>query len=162
MKLYIKRDVSDEKSRFSVLDSDCKEKYRIEKVRSVFGEKLAILDKEKITCLTIRRFALFFFDVFYISTKNESYYLLLSKSQGNIRCKFYAISWRIRGDLVTKSFDIMDADNTVVATHIKRWGCGGAGCELNVFDKSRELFALAAVTCINTLQTTETAAMQPL
>ena len=162
MKLYIKRDVSDAVSRFSVLDCDLKEKYRIIGTKSCFGEKLIIPDRGKTPLLCISRVVLPFCDAFFVSAKNEGYRLTVTKSRGAMSCRFYGISWRIRGDLITKSYDILDADNTVIATHIKRWSSSGFGCELNIFDESRELFCIAAVTCINSIITAENTAAQPL
>ncbi|MDR0914065.1 MAG: hypothetical protein LBM65_02720, partial [Oscillospiraceae bacterium] len=121
MKLYIKRDTSDLLARFSVLDEQCKEKYLVLGSRSPSGEKLVITDTQGEKLLKIKKIPLPVLHAFSIGNKEENFKLIVNLSAKSSTCYYYGISWRIRGDISTGSYDIIDADGTVVASHIKRF-----------------------------------------
>lgn len=145
MKLYIKRDKSTENSMFVVFDELCNEKYYIVGSK----DKLELLNLNKEKCMTIRRMPLPAIRAYSISVGKNNIKFIIGNSKSKVPCYYYGIGWRIRGDIFIKSFDILDADNSLVATHAKRFSRCGDGYELNVFNEVREMFCIATAVCIN-------------
>ncbi|MDP4119637.1 MAG: hypothetical protein Q8876_01065, partial [Bacillota bacterium] len=75
---------------------------------------------------------------------------------------FYGISWHIRGDLLTKNYDIVDIDNSVIMSHCVRWGQFGDGYEINILSENREILCLCVAICLNHIQLAEIKAPQAL
>jgi len=157
MILYIKRDITDITSRFTVFDETCTaEKYLVTGTHSAAGEKMQIVPANgSEVLLTIKKIPLPVLHTYSISDKKESIKLIVNNAGKTGTCYYYGISWRIRGTIETGSYDIVDADNTVIASHIKRWSSCGDGFELNVNNEDRELFCIATAVCLNSFLAAE-------
>lgn len=145
MKLYIKQDKSIENQLFIVYDELCNEKYFVKGNK----DKLYIVDLSGDTLLKIRRIFLPTLKAFSITAQKQNIKFIINNSNKFPNCYFYGIGWRVRGNVFIKSFDIIDADNSLVATHIKRFSPCGDGYELNVINESKELFSIATAICVN-------------
>ena len=84
-----------------------------------------------------------------ISAQKQNIKFIMNNSNKFSNCYFYGVGWRVRGNVFIKSFDIIDADNSLIATHIKRFSPCGDGYELNVINESKELFSIATEICVN-------------
>ncbi|MGN1051231.1 MAG: hypothetical protein ACI4QE_02905, partial [Acutalibacteraceae bacterium] len=122
--------------------------------------KLNVSSFDSEVKVRIRKIPLPVFNTFLIFDDSELIRLVLVENFFRIQGYFHGISWRIRGDILSKNFDIVDADNTTVATLIRRWGRECDIYELTIFDKQRELFALASILSINSFNLSEKEALQ--
>ncbi|MGN0489708.1 MAG: hypothetical protein ACI4HO_10640 [Ruminococcus sp.] len=158
MKLYIKRDKSSENSMFIVFDELCKEKYLVTGSK----DKLKLKNLKGETLLKIKRIPFPTLRTYSITAKSSNIKLVISSLKTAVNCYFYGIGWHIRGNIFIKSFDIIDADNSLVATHIRRFSPCGDGYELNVINEDRELFSIATALCVNLEAKVDTVQMQPI
>lgn len=145
MKLYIKRDKSTDKSMFVVFDEHCNEKYYVVGSK----DKLELINTDKNKLMTIRRVPLPALNAYSITVGKNNIKFIIGNSNSKVPCYYYGIGWHIRGNIFIKSFDILDADNSLVATHAQRFSRCGDGYELNVVNEGRELFCIATAICIN-------------
>lgn len=153
MKLFIKRDTTDLESRYYILDDKLKEKYLITGKHTASGDRIKLLDMEKNELLTIRKIPLPVLKAFSITKlkgEKKNIGLIVNSDVEDGLCYFHGISWRIRGSIHTGSYDIMDVDNTVIASNIRRWSSSGTGFELNINNENCELFCIGTVICLNT------------
>ena len=111
MKLFVKRDKTVDGSMFAVLDENCRDKYFIRCSKN----NIILVDLNDEVLLKVKQLLLPALKTFSISSKERNIKLMINSKSS---CYFYGISWHIRGDFFTKSFDIIDADNSVVAVHI--------------------------------------------
>lgn len=153
MKLYLKKDTSDVNSRFVVLDELCKEKYYVVQSAGYNFHNLDIIDLGFNRVCKIRTMPLPLVYSHTITDKNDAIRLLVSKSYNRPLAYYYGISWRIRGNLILKNYEIVDNDNTVLLSHFNRWSMNEKGYELNVEDESRELLLIASAVCIDRIET---------
>lgn len=158
MKLYIKRDKSTDNSMFVVFDEHCNEKYYVIGSKDKF--ELINLGKEKL--LKIRRVPLPALNAFSISAYKRNIKFIIGSSSSKVQCYYYGIGWRIRGNIFIKSFDILDADNSLVATHVKRFSGCGDGYELNIINEDMELFGIATALCINLVAKVDNPCLQAI
>lgn len=159
MKFFFKRDISCADARFVIYDALCNEKYFVvSNGKSV--EKLKLIDLEGNTLLKIKKLPLPVVYAFSISHKTENIKMILNPAKSAAGCYYYGISWHIRGNVFEKNFDIIDVDNTVVATHLKRWSGCADGYELNVYCREKELLCIASAVCINIVSIVDNPAIQ--
>lgn len=142
MKLFLKRDISSFDSLFTVLDDKCSDKYYVRRVKNI----IELRDLRGKPLLKIRSLPFPALRAYSMSTVGRSAKLMINPKS---RCYYYGLSWHIRGDILTKSFDIIDADNSLVATHCKRFCDSGDGFELNIENEAAELFCIGTAVCVN-------------
>lgn len=148
MKLFIKRDNSSENSLFVIMDEFCNDLY----YATGCADKIKLYNTDKICCMKIRRVSLPAIKAYSISVGKRNIKFLISSHNLKAPCYYYGVKWRIRGNIFINSFDILDVDNTKIASVAKRFGNCGDGFELNVYDNKKEMFCIATVLCLN-LQT---------
>ncbi len=143
MKLFVKRDKSADGAMFAVLDEFCNDKYYVKTVKN----NIALCDLRGKVMLKIKPLPLPALRAYSLSTRQRSVRFIVNSKKNT--CYFYGISWHIRGDFFAKSFDIMDADNSVAATHAERFCDNGSGYELNIYSEHNELFCIGVAVCAN-------------
>lgn len=143
MKLFIKRDKTVDGAMFAVLNENCENKYYVKNVKNI----ISLCDLHGKALLKIKPLALPALRAYSLSTKQKSVRFIVNQKKST--CYFYGISWHIRGDFFAKSFDIIDADNSVAATHAERFCNGGRGYELNIYSEHNELFCIGVAVCAN-------------
>lgn len=158
MKLYLKRDLSSENSRFVVLDELCREKYYVLSTGKSL-EKLLITTTDGIVVTKINRLPLPMLQAYSITCGGKNIRFILNPAKDARNCYYYGISWHIRGQIFTKSFDILDVDNTVIAAHYRSFGtCGGY--ELDIYSEENQQFCLATAVCVNMAELSENPAIK--
>ena len=143
MKLFIKRDRTADGSLFCVLNEFCKDKYYVRSAKN----SIVLCDLNDKVLLRIKRLILPSLKAYTLVSAERTIRFMVNPRKSY--CWFYGMSWYIRGDFFTKSFDIMDADNSVVATHARRFCDGGSGYELNIFAEHNECFCIGVAVCAN-------------
>lgn len=143
MKLFIKRDKTTDGTLFVVLDEYLNSKYCIKSVKN----SVVMIDKNGKKLLRIKRIMLPALRTYTIVSGERTIRFMINQKKAY--CFFYGISWHIRGDFFAKSFDIINADNSVVATHARRFADSGGGYELNINSEYNELLCVGVAICAN-------------
>lgn len=150
--VFLKRDISDAFSRYNVYDDRGDIKYEVIGKHSASGEKINILKDGNIVT-KIRDFDFLLLNSFSISAFGDTIGILVTRNSKGISATFRSISWRVRGDLLKKNFDIIDADNSLVCS-ISSLPCENCtSYKIEVFSENRELFCIASALCFDLLKT---------
>ncbi len=159
LKLYISRDISSVTSRFVVYDELCKEKYIVTSSNKSL-EKLKITDLDGNVITKINRLPLPLLNAYSITNGKKNIKFILNPAKNAENCYYYGISWHIRGRVFTKSFDILDVDNSLIATQIRSFEKCVDGYELNIKSEEFEQFCLASAVCVNLTASINNPALQ--
>lgn len=159
MKIFLKRDKSDENSRYIVYDDKGNELYRIIGKRKASVERTYIM-KEQTCIAKIRDADLGMLRTCHVTAQPQSFHIVLSTSRSRLSVTYHGVSFHIRGDALLKSYDIMDIDNTVVACVARRFNSSTQALEINIYDKKYELSCIASAVCFDRLSTTDCMALQ--
>ena len=141
MKLFIKRDKTVDGALFAVLDEYGENKYYVKAAKNC----IVLLDLNGNTLLKIKRLLLPAAKTYTLISNDRTIRFLINPKKAF--CAFYGISWHIRGDFFAKSFDIIDADNSVAATFSKRFN--EDGYELIINCEHNEYLCLGVAICSN-------------
>ena len=143
MKLFIKRDKTVDNALFAVLDEFCNNKYYVKSEKN----NIVLCDLKGKVKLKIKRLVLPAVKTYTLVSEERTMRFIINPKKSY--CYFYGMSWHIRGDFFAKSFDIIGADNSVVATHEKRFSENGSGYELNINSEHHELLCIGIAVCAN-------------
>lgn len=150
MKVFLQRNISDAGARYEVADDRGELKYRIRGKVNPTGESIRIRDVANKVVGKVRRIGFSTLSAYRISIDSESIYLHTVISAGKVSIRFRSISFSVRGDVRTGSYDIIDADNSVVCAVSKDYAKGCITLTINT--EERELFCIAMVACIDNLK----------
>lgn len=156
MKLFIKRNISSEKTAFVVFNEQGYEKYNIvlKKKKSYYGFDIISTDSN-LMC-KVRKIPVGNVNTYSIKDNCRRVTFVCVPVSDTIKCHFYGVNWHVTGNAISKNFYIMDVDNSVIATHKMI----APDYELNVFDNANELISLATCICINLINTVDNRATQ--
>lgn len=156
MKLFLKRNISSEKSCFTIFDELGYEKYSAVFTGSKSASRINVADNKNKTVLKIRKVPLVGTHTFVFKAGKSHVTFVTVVSQKGIHGYYYGNNWHISGDAASGSFSIIDVDNTVISSQIKHADC----MELIIPDKSNELYCLATSICLNLFNTVDKLAIQ--
>lgn len=158
MKLFLQRDTSELSARYRVFDERGKLCFLITGKRNPSGETLRIRTPDGETVCRIRSLGFSALCVYSISAGGESIRLNVAVGSGRVSVRFRGISFFVRGDVLMGSYSILDADTAVVCEAGKDYA---QGCtQLILHQQDREMFCLAAVACIDSLNVGSVPALQ--
>ncbi len=151
VRYWLQRDRSDEKARYAVYDGRGRLKYCVKGTVKPSGEVMWLCDENGTAAGKIVRLGFNTFSVYRIRTDHETVRLGIAAASGRARVTFSGISFSIRGDVLSGSYEIIDADATVIASASKDFmkSC----VQLTVNQEERELFCIGAAICIDSLTT---------
>lgn len=152
MKLYLKRDCSEQNVCFIVLDELGEERYYVLKDSSYNFHNLAITGPSLNKLCTIHCVPLPVIYAYNLFDGSDRIRLIFNKNSSRPVISYFGISWRVRGDIFGKNYEIVDTDNTVLLSHYNRWAGCAKGYEVDIVDEPRELLLLASVICIDRIQ----------
>lgn len=141
MNLFIKRDRTVDGALFAVFDEKGENKYYVRSVKNC----IVLCDLKGKTLLRIKRILLPALKTYTLVSSDRTIRLLINPKKSY--CWFYGMSWRIRGDFFSKSFDIMDADNSVAATFARRFDDDSYKLIINC--EHNELLCIGVAVCAN-------------
>lgn len=158
MKLYINRDTHNVSARFVVYDDLYREKYTVTADKKSF-KRLKITTSDGKTAVKILQLPLPIVQVYSISDFKRNIKFTVKPSGFCADAGFYGVSWHIRGNILSKSFDIDDADNSIIAVHSCAFekNC----CMLEIMNPENELFCLASAVCANLVSVTGEKELRP-
>ncbi len=158
MVLYLQCDTSDIGARYTVSDETGALRYTVTGKRNPSGESMRIRDFRGETVCKIRSLGFSALSVYSINSGSESMRLNIAVGTGRAAVRFRGISFIVRGDVLTGSYSILDADTAVVCTVGRDFAHGCT--QLLIEQKEREIFCLATAICINTLNVGRIPALQ--
>lgn len=159
MKIYLKRDKSNEHCRYVVYDELFKELYTVLGKHSSSGERMYIqysdncIAKIRITSLALLRSC-------HVTTNDENFRIVITNTKDKIAINYHGVAYHIRGDVLLKSYDILDVDNTLIACVQKRFNTNSEVLEINVNNSKHELSCIASALCLNTICTNDALLLQ--
>lgn len=156
MKLYIKRDKTVDGAMFAVFDQNGRNKYYVRGDKNTI--KVCTLNNKAL--LSIKRLPLPGLKAFSLTSKERSVRFIINPKKYN--CFFYGISWQIRGDFFSGSFEIIGADNSVIASHSKSFSSGEGSYELDINSEHNELFCIGIAVCSNLESKVDKLVVQPV
>lgn len=155
MKLYIKRGNDTENIPFVVYDELANEKYfvKLDKTHPLY--KLSITLADSKTVCKIRQLILPGALAFSIKADSRNARLVLNKNKSSLNCAIYGINWHIDGNIFTRNYNILDVDNSLIATHSRSFTSTENTCELCVEDDKNSIFCVASAICISMMNTVD-------
>lgn len=156
MKLFIKRNISPDKSCFTVFDEYGNEKYNATFTGSKSVSKLIVSDNADKTVLKIRKIPIVGTHTFAFKSGKHHITFVMIISPNGILGYYYGNNWHINGEIANGNFSIIDVDNSVIATLRKNTDYS----ELNITDDCDELYCVATSICTNLINTVDKFAMQ--
>ncbi len=158
VKVFLQRDISDIASRFETLDEKGHVKYVIKGKLTASGESMCIYDTQDTAVCRIRRLGFSAFAAYRLTVGDETARLNIAVTGGRATVRFRGISFCVRGDAVVGSYEILDADGTLVCAVFRDYAKGYT--QLTIADSKRELFCIGAAVCIDSLKPYATPALQ--
>lgn len=159
MKIYLKRDKSDIDSRYIVYSQSGEELYKIRGKHTRSSHRLYITSGEQCVA-KIRDTNLSMIRSCYVTTKDSSFHITITHSKGKFAVAFHGVTLFIRGDIINKSYDILDIDNTVLSCVCRRFSASNDALEININDINFELVSIATAVCLDNVCTTDAIALQ--
>lgn len=156
MKLFIKRNISPDKSCFTVFDEYGNEKYNATFTGSKSVSKLIVSDNADKTVLKIRKIPIVGTHTFAFKSGKHHITFVMIISPNGILGYYYGNNWHINGEIANGNFSIIDVDNSVIATLRKHTDYS----EINITDDCDELYIVATSICTNLINTVDKFAMQ--
>ena len=149
VKLYLQRDTSAADARYQVADETGRLRYTVTGKRTASGECMRIQNTEGEEVCRIRGLGFSALSIYSVSAGSESMRLNIAVGTGRAAVRFRGISFFIRGDALTGSYAVLDADTAVVCDVGKDFA---RGCvQLLLHQKEREVFCLATAICIDSI-----------
>ncbi len=142
MKFYLQQSTNPD-TLFAVSDFLGQPVYRVTGDSLSIGSKTYLIDQNKkeaarifsVGLTTISKYAIFIGD-------KERARVIQNLSAARQPIKIKGVSWRFRGDLATRSYDIVDVDSTVIMTHGRCWNASGDCYAVDVTRESDVLVCL--------------------
>ncbi len=160
MKFYIQQSTESD-SLFMIMDSLGQPIYRVTGDSLSIGSKIYLIDQNQkeaarifsVGLTTISKYSVFIGD-------KERARVIQNLTAVRQPIKIKGVSWRFRGDLITRSYDIIDVDSSVVMTHGRCWNTSGECYAVEVTKESDVLLSLSlSVILDNTVITGSVAAV---
>ncbi len=159
MKVYLKRDKSDENSRYIVYSESGEILYKIYGSYKSHVEKIYVMQEDKYIA-KMRETLLGNFRTCYVTTSSDNFYIAMKCSRDKVSVTFRGAGFHIRGNVFDKSYDIMNIDNSVVGVVSRRFSTRADALELNVYDNKYILSCIACAVFFDTACVMDTSALQ--
>lgn len=159
MKLYIKRDKSDETSRYIVYSETGEVMYKICGKYSASSQRTYIM-RDDICVAKIRDAHLGPIHTSYVTLSGSSFHLVTTFSRNKFSVVYHSAPVHIRGDVLNKSYDIMAVDNSVIACVCRRFNVNSETMELNINDINYQLLCIASAVCLDSIGTLDSMVLQ--
>ncbi len=160
MKRFLKRDSSVQQICYTVFDELGNELYYAVNDSPYNFHNYEISDLNNNKLCTVHCLPLPVFYAYNIFDGKDRIKLIFNKNPSIPLISFFGISWRFSGDVLTKNYEIIDTDNTVLLSHRCCWTGGIDSYEIEIFDEPREILLLASTICIDKIQTADSKLLQ--
>lgn len=162
MKFFIQQS-TETNELFSVMDSLGQPVYRVTGDSVALGNKIFLIDQNgqevarifSVGLTTIAKYSVF------IGEKERARVIQnLGRSRQPIKIK--GVNWKFRGDLLTRSYDIVNADSAVVMTHGRCWNNVGDCYAVEIAREADVLVCLCLSVILDNTVITGSAAALPV
>lgn len=162
MKFFIQQS-TETNELFSVMDSLGQPVYRVTGDSVALGNKIFLIDQNgqeaarifSVGLTTIAKYSVF------IGEKERARVIQnLGRSRQPIKIK--GVNWTFRGDLLTRSYDIVNADSAVVMTHGRCWNNVGDCYAVEITREADVLVCLCLSVILDNTVITGSAAALPV
>ncbi len=145
MKLFLKRNDTDDSVSFTVYDESANPRYNISISTDAIRQKMLMEDPAGtvVSEITHSEIVLSYFTIrcggrMYALTPHIKEYFYFT---------IFGSSLRFAGNIETGRFSLYDVDKSPVMTQKKCWGKFGSGYELKIYKSAQELFAISCAIC---------------
>lgn len=159
MKIYIKRDKSNEKARYIIYSESGEELYKVSGECKGRTERAYIMCGENYVA-KIRDIRLLSLRTCYVNTEKDSFHILLTSSNNKMKIAFHGIDFHIRGDALSQSYDLMNIDNSVVCCVSRRYVKHADALELNINEEKHILNCIVCAIFLDSLCTVDALTLQ--
>lgn len=159
MKLFLKRDCSEEHSRFTVSDESGFERYRVTGKRTASTDRMALSSPQGELLVKIRIAPFHVFYAFSISDSNERFSITAANIGNRTEYRFHGISWHLSRSSDGRSFEVLDADGSVIMTQNADRFLSTDVYTLDILSEYRELFCIAVAVCADVINYADSAAI---
>ncbi len=159
MKIYLNRDKSEENSRYIVYTETFDEMYRIVGKHNRSSQHFYIMKYDK--CIAkIRESHLAMLRSCYVSTLESNFHIAITNTKDKFKVSYHGVPLHLRGDVLNKTYDILDVDNTVIACVCRRFSKSHDALEININDNKYETLSIATAVCLNDVCTMDSLVLQ--
>ncbi|WP_312694532.1 tubby C 2 [Caproiciproducens sp.] len=149
MKFYIKQNTGTD-ALFTVIDALGQSVYSVTGDSLSIGSKVYLIDNNKneaarifsLGISALSKYAVFIDD-------KERARVTLNLTAAHHPVKFKGISWRFRGDLLTRSYDLIDVDSAVIMSHGRCWNENGDCFAVDIASESNVLLCLCIAVILD-------------
>ena len=159
MKIYLKRDKSDENSRYIVFSENGDCRYKISGRHTRSSHHMYVTQGEQCVA-KIRETNIALIRSCYVTSKDGNFHLTVTLSKRKFAVAYHGVTYHIRGDVLNKSYDILDIDNSVVACVCRRFSTSHDALEINLNNEKSEIVSIATAVCLDGICTTDVLALQ--
>lgn len=150
MRLFLKQDTSEEGGCFVILNESGEICFRVTGESAFGGTVLYLFNQDRLRLSRIRQYAMqpYCFSVI-TAGEGESATLLQNPAGGKALLKVSRKNWRLRGDIIARCFDLVDASGQVLMIHGKCWEHRGGFYEINLNEERSAVLCLSIAVCID-------------
>lgn len=158
MKLYIIDTKSENRKRFSIFDELGNERYIVSIEYTPLTTKIDVYDIYMKRLAKIRKRDVLTFNTFTVSCKKSlclKNKLKIISNLLNFKDCFYmcGVNWLLRGDIISKNFELIDVDSSIVMRHEKKEKQSKVVYEMNISEDKNEILCVCISLCIDILNT---------
>ncbi len=159
VKIYLTRDISEENSRYIVCRDTGDEILKISGKRKSGFERMYINQKDQCVA-KIRDTGISVLRSCYVSSQCGNFHFVISTSKDKMSITYHGVPFHIRGNILEKSYDILDVDNSVIACVQKRFKTSTETLEINISNEKYLIHCIASAVCLNNSCTTDALSLQ--
>lgn len=158
MKVYLKRDKSDENSRYIVYSESGEVMYKITGKHTQSSQRTYIM-RDDVCVAKIRDTHMGPLRSCHVTMNGSSFHLVTTFAHDKYAVTYHGVSMHIRGDVLANSYDILAVDNTVIACVCRRYNHDSETLELNINDTNLQLLCIASAVCLDNVGTIDSLAL---
>ncbi len=153
MKFYIKQSTADGNEVFTILNEVGQPVYHVQSDESTLTGKLKILDTQKNVVAKINRIGVVGFSRYDISIDDKDCARITQNLAAAVTPKFkiHGVSWHFRGNMLLRTFDVLNVDHSIVMTHARNWGVNGECFAVDIALPQNEVLCLCIAVVIDSI-----------
>ena len=150
MNLYLKQDTEANAGLFTVYDTCGRVCYRLSGDAQTLGGKMYLYDSNGVEAARVTHMGLAGISRYTIVVaEKERARILQNLASLKTPFRIRGISWRLRGDMALRSFDVVDAEGRVVMSHGRCWESSGECFALEIAEAENALLCICIAAVID-------------
>ena len=149
MKFYINQSTGTD-ALFTIIDSVGQSVYCVIGDTTSIGSKYYLVDKDKNQVARISKVGFPTISKYTITIDdNDKAHVTQNLASSHNMIKIKGKKWRFRGDLLTRSYDLIDTDSSVIMTHGRCWNENGDCFAVDILDESNVILCLCIAVILD-------------